>query len=108
MILTSPARNARRKAVWGPTRTIATLLLTRLSTYAGVFRVHYNRPLKLQNYRNAVTTGASLVRTKLGYTGAGVGIAVIDSGIAWHDDLVGAAPGSPYGNQRVTKFVDFV
>ena len=53
-------------------------------------------------------------RANYGYTGSGVGVAVIDSGISqWHDDLTGNGSGLlsslfPYGNQRVTKFVDFV
>src|SRR5262249_23968262 len=38
-----------------------------------------------------------------------VGVAVIDSGIAsWHDDLTGGRRNYPYGDQRVTAFVDFV
>ena len=47
----------------------------------------------------------------MGLTGAGVGVAVIDSGIsAFHDDLtvVNSSTLYPYGNQRVAKFVDFV
>ena len=51
------------------------------------------------------------VHELLGYTGAGIGVAVIDSGITtWHDDLTNGASRRiyPYGNQRVTKFVDFV
>ena len=38
--------------------------------------------------RAAVVSGARAVQELLGYDGAGVGVAVIDSGItAWHDDL---------------------
>ena len=47
----------------------------------------------------------------MGVTGAGVGVAVIDSGISsFHDDLtvVNSSTLYPYGNQRVSKFVDFV
>jgi len=76
-----------------------------------VFRVHYDRATSSFNYRTAVTVGAMTVRATMGYDGAGVGVAVIDSGVAnWHDDLSGTN-GSlqyPYGNQRVRKFVDFV
>ena len=51
-------------------------------------RVHYDRPIKAHNYRTSVTVGARTVQDLLGYTGAGVGVAVIDSGITtWHDDL---------------------
>src|SRR4029077_11154943 len=75
-----------------------------------VFRVHYDRPAGKFNYRTAVTTGMRSVQESLGYTGAGVGVAVIDSGVAtWHDDLTNRSSKIyPYGNQRVTKFVDFV
>ncbi len=76
-----------------------------------VFSVRYDRPISGFNYRTSVTVGAMTVRATLGYDGAGVGIAVIDSGIAnWHDDLSGSSNSLlfPYGNQRVRKFVDFV
>ena len=40
--------------------------------------------------RTGATIGATAVRQQLGYDGAGVGVAVIDSGITpWHDDLIG-------------------
>jgi subtilisin family serine protease len=76
-----------------------------------VLQIHHDRPIALHNYRTSVTVGASLVRETLGYTGAGIGVAVIDSGIAtWHDDLTaGDNPRHfPYGDQRVVKFVDLV
>ncbi|MBA2416599.1 MAG: S8 family peptidase, partial [Geodermatophilaceae bacterium] len=54
--------------------------------------------------RTSATVGAAAVRQELGYDGAGIGVAVIDSGVTpWHDDLAG--PGGP---QRVRHFVDFV
>jgi serine protease AprX len=86
-------------------------LLTRLAALPNVFCVHYDRPIVSQNYRTSVTVGARTVQQTLGYTGASVGVAVIDSGIAtWHDDLtVGSSTTVyPYGNQRVSKFLDFV
>jgi len=53
--------------------------------------------------RTGATIGAAAVRQELGLDGAGVGIAVIDSGVApSHDDL--ADPAS--GTQRVDRFVD--
>ena len=76
-----------------------------------VFRVHYDRPTSGFNYRTAVTVGAMTARATYGYDGAGVGVAVIDSGVSnWHDDLSGSSNSLlfPYGNQRVRKFVDFV
>ena len=85
-------------------------VLLRLEAHPDVFRIHHNREIKTHNYRTAVTVGARVVQQSLGYTGAGIGVAVIDSGIStWHDDLQNTtAKVYPYGNQRVTKFVDFV
>ena len=46
--------------------------------------------------RTGSTIGATPVRQALGLTGAGVGVAVIDSGIMpWHDDLVAPPGGGP-------------
>ncbi len=85
-------------------------LIKQLESRPEVFRLHYDRPIHDFNYRTSITVGAATARLTTGYTGAGVGVAVIDSGVAPHDDLSkGSAPGSfPYGNLRVTKFVDFV
>jgi serine protease AprX len=56
--------------------------------------------------RTSATIGADVVRQQLGYDGAGIGVAVIDSGVTnWHDDLADVdAPAT----QRVDQFVDFV
>src|SRR5207302_1352885 len=58
----------------------------------------------------SLTVGTRAVRQMLGLTGAGIGVAVIDSGIAtWHDDLTNRSNTLyPYGDQRVAGFVDFV
>jgi serine protease AprX len=54
--------------------------------------------------RTAATVGATAVRRDLGYDGAGVGVAIIDSGAAAvHDDLMGSN-GAPV----IDRFVDFV
>jgi hypothetical protein len=55
--------------------------------------------------------GRALNHHQLGFTGAGVGIALIDSGVtSWHDDLTGPGGNQAggYGNQRVPTFVDLV
>jgi serine protease AprX len=85
-------------------------LLKAMAANPSVFKLQYDRPIKTHNYRTAVTVGARSVQDYYGYTGAGVGIAVIDSGIStWHDDLTNKTTKLfPYGNQRVNKFVDFV
>jgi serine protease AprX len=85
-------------------------LLRTLAAHPSALRVHYDRPAFKHDYRTSMTIGARAVQQALGYTGTGVGVAVIDSGItAWHDDLTSrSATLYPYGNQRVAAFVDFV
>ena len=85
-------------------------LLKQMAANPSVFKLQYDRPIETHNYRTAVTVGARTVQDISGYTGAGIGIAVIDSGIStWHDDLTNnTSKLFPYGNQRVDKFVDFV
>jgi serine protease AprX len=85
-------------------------VLRQLEAHPDVFRIHYDRPTAGHNFRTSVTTGARAVQLGLGLTGVGVGVAVIDSGIsAWHNDLTSRTPTMyPYGDQRVTAFVDFV
>ena len=86
-------------------------VIQRLEARPEIFRVHHDRPIEPLNYRTSVTVGAASARQRFGYTGRGIGVAVIDSGISeWHDDLTkGRVTTSfPYGNQRVAKFVDFV
>ena len=82
-------------------------LLKRLADDPKVKRVHLDREANGEMARTSATVGALTARIQYGYSGAGVGVAVIDSGIAdWHDDL-GASAISKTG-QRVTAFVDFV
>ena len=85
-------------------------VLKKLAAHPSVFRIHHDRDIATHNYRTSITTGARTVHQTLGYTGAGITIAVIDSGItSFHDDLTNKTSRVyPYGNQRVTKFVDFV
>jgi serine protease AprX len=85
-------------------------VIRQLEAHPGIFQVHLNRSIKPENYRTSFAVGSRAVQRGLGATGAGVGVAVIDSGIAtWHDDLTNRSSTSyPYGNQRVAAFVDFV
>ena len=85
-------------------------LLNHMAAHPSVFRIHYDRPAARFNYRTSLTVGTKAVRDTLGLTGAGVGVAVIDSGIVtYHEDLTSNSSTTyPYGNQRVSKFVDFV
>jgi len=74
--------------------------------------MHWDRPVKGQLAVASVVSGARAVQEAYGYDGAGVGVAVIDSGITnYHDDLNylgNNANVRVVGGQRVSKFVDFV
>jgi serine protease AprX len=83
---------------------VPNLTLPMLAMNPHVRRLSIDRPVVGANERTGATTGATAVREELGYDGAGVGIAILDSGIsASHDDLSDPANGS-----RVARFVDFV
>ncbi|MCC7416383.1 MAG: S8 family peptidase, partial [Acidobacteria bacterium] len=108
------ARYARRTGqlgiINGQAIEVPNRLLNQLANHPAVAEFHLDRPLVKENYRTILTTGARAVNTALGFTGAGVGVAVIDSGITtWHDDLTNTTSQQfPYGDQRVSAFVDFV
>jgi serine protease AprX len=85
---------------------VPNVVLKTLAASGIVRRVALDRAVRATMERTAAAVGATAVRQEFGYAGAGIGIAIIDSGIAsWHDDLTesGAA-----GSQRVDRFVDFV
>jgi serine protease AprX len=79
-----------------------------LSTIAGsplVRRMSVDRLVAGALERTGAAVGAASVRQDFGYDGAGIGIALVDSGVTpWHDDL----SGPPAGGQRVDRFMDFV
>jgi serine protease AprX len=86
--------------------------LKQLADYPGVDRIVYDRPTAGELNRVAVTVGARAVQQTYGYRGAGIGVAVIDSGItSWHADLTYQGFSSlvkTKNGQRVAAFVDFV
>jgi serine protease AprX len=103
--------NGKLDIINGQVLTLPNSVIARLEAHPAIFQVHEDRPTRSDNYRTSVTVGAAVVHQTLGFTGAGVGVAVIDSGItAWHDDLTkgNSTTTYPYGNQRVSEFVDFV
>jgi subtilisin family serine protease len=70
-----------------------------------VARVTEDRPAFATLERTGLALGAMLVRHKLDVDGSGIGVAVIDSGIAaWHDDL---SKGTRSDSGRVVHFKDF-
>jgi serine protease AprX len=87
-------------------------VLRKLADNPAVERIIWDRPLDSTMNRVAVAVGARTVQLVDGLTGAGVGVAVIDSGItAWHDDLTYRGSSSLVkvkNGQRVSGFVDFV
>src|SRR5688572_16208632 len=74
--------------------------LEQLASRAGIKSVSLDRRVQGTLERTGATVGASWVHDKLGFDGAGVGVAIVDSGVTnWHDDL---------GDERVAHFADFV
>src|SRR3954452_19324580 len=68
-----------------------------------IAQISLDRPVRGTMERTAATIGALAARQQYGYDGAGIGVALIDSGVAsWHEDLAGA------DGMRVSEFVDFV
>jgi serine protease AprX len=85
-------------------------LLKVFAANPAVFRIHYDRPAAKFDARTSLTVGAAAVNQSMGLTGSGIGVAVIDSGVTtWHDDLTSRSSVQyPYGDQRVSAFIDFV
>ena len=104
-----------RRRFWlvnAQTADVPNSVLKRLADDPAVESIHEDRPTRGELNRVAVSTGARSVQNQLGIKGAGVGVAVIDSGItSWHDDLTYNGSSSAVrtkAGQRVVAFADFV
>ena len=106
-------RNGRRlDVISGQLVELPNGQLRKLANNPCVSAIHWDRKTGGEMNYASVVEGARAVQQLLGYDGAGIGVAIIDSGVtSWHDDL------SYHGNnskvkvvngQRVVKFVDFV
>jgi subtilisin family serine protease len=90
----------RLVSVAGQVADVPDAALDALSRLPGVDGISLDRRVEGTLERTGATIGATYVRETLGLDGTGVGVAIIDSGVAnWHDDL---------GADRVMRFVDFV
>jgi serine protease AprX len=87
-------------------------MLRKLANNPCVAAIHWDRKTGGELNYASVVEGARQVQQLLGYDGAGVGVAIVDSGItSWHDDLTyqgNSGKVKVVGGQRVVKFVDFV
>jgi subtilisin family serine protease len=89
-----------RRLAGGQVANVPDTSLGALARLAGVSGVSLDRRVHGTMERTGATVGATWVHDSLDLDGTGIGIAVIDSGVAnWHDDL---------GSSRVMRFVDFV
>jgi serine protease AprX len=90
----------RLNSVGGQVADVPDTELDALARFPGVRGVSLDRRVQGTLERTGATIGATWVHDTLGFDGTGVGVAIVDSGVAnWHDDL---------GSDRVTRFVDFV
>jgi len=90
----------RLVSVDGQVADVPDAALDALSRLPGVSSISLDRRVQGTLERTGATVGATYVRSAFGLDGTGVGVAIVDSGVAnWHDDL---------GSDRVTRFVDFV
>ena len=98
---------AHRRSLSGITSEVAVVpnaALLALAASASVQTVSLDRVVVGAMERTGITIGAASVRQYLGLDGEGVGVAIVDSGIAaWHDDLADTS-----GAMRVDRFVDFL
>jgi serine protease AprX len=90
----------RLASVRGQVADVPNSALDALAELPGVASISLDRRVQGTLERTGATIGSGYVHDTLGFDGTGVGVAIVDSGVAsWHDDL---------GSDRVARFVDFV
>jgi len=102
----------RLRLISGMSIVLPNSAIKQLAERSEILSLHLDRPTASNLNRAAVTVGARAVRWQYGYDGAGIGVAVIDSGItSFHDDLTYQGWSSKVrvvAGQRMTAFKDFV
>ena len=83
--------------------TVPNGALSALAGHPLVQRISLDRIVVGAMERTGATIGAAAIRQETGFDGSGVGVAVLDSGSATHDDLLDAS-----GGFRVHHFVDLI
>ncbi len=90
----------RLTALRGQVADVPDQALDSLAALPGVRAISLDRRIEGTLERTGATIGSGWVHDALNVDGTGVGVAIIDSGVAsWHDDL---------GSDRVVRFADFV
>ena len=90
----------RLDAIGAQVAVVPDASLGRLAGHPDIRALTLDRPVTGTIEPTAAAIGAAWVREQLGFDGTGVGVAIVDSGVAnWHDDL---------GSGTVVDFVDFV
>src|SRR5207245_439725 len=84
------------KRLRGQVADIPVSLLTKLASNPSILHISIDEPVKAHAGEPYAVSGAALANQTYGVTGNGIGVAVIDSGIAVHPDLT------------VAKAVDFI
>ncbi len=106
------ARLGRRLRNGHRVMRVSNAQLERLANHPAVEKIFWDRPVHgLPISEASARKAARNVAESLGYTGAGVGVAIIDSGITpWNDELTylgSSARVLTKGGQRVAAFVDY-
>lgn len=105
-------RGSRLGLIDGYVLNLPDTMLSDIDGAPEIASAHQDREAWAADYLSTKATAADVVQRTYDLTGRGIGVAVLDSGIAsWHDDLTpdgGRGRRLPYGPQRITKFVDFV
>ena len=102
----------RLRLIHGHAIELPNSAIRELARRSEILSMHYDRPTGGEMNRVAVTVGARAVQNDLGFDGAGIGVAVIDSGItSFHNDLTYGGVSTlvkTLADQRSAAFVDFV